>query len=192
METVTVYTIDELPTERARQKAIENTRHTFDVFEQLDVDYTKQLLADSNRPNGIEIEKVYYSGFYSQGDGASFTGKIYPATLLTVLGHDPSQYENHGVVNILRNNSRYVHEMTMFLEDEDEIYSEEHLEVMLRFCRDVAVGFYKDLETQYEYCMTDEYIVDYLREAEFFRGKGQEIYLQHFFVDGTTVPMICM
>lgn len=43
---------------------------------------------------GIEIDKFYYSGFYSQGDGASFTGKYArsPVTLASIAKDRPTDY----------------------------------------------------------------------------------------------------
>lgn len=75
METVsqqyTVYTIDEL-SEQAKQKAYEKWQeHELDyswyefVFE--DVTRTAEII-------GIRIDRIYFSGFYSQGDGACFEG----------------------------------------------------------------------------------------------------------------------
>jgi hypothetical protein len=66
-----VYSLDEL-SEEARKKAIEDYRQGSAEYMNLDCETSemKRLL----EMFGFNDVKVYYSGFCSQGDGASFTG----------------------------------------------------------------------------------------------------------------------
>jgi hypothetical protein len=71
---------------------------------------------------GIEVDKMMFSGFWSQGDGASFTGRIsgtklfmehhkltetYP-TVMRLLSHG-----GHCDLRVERTSSRYCHEYTV-------------------------------------------------------------------------------
>ena len=73
METkqITVYDIEEL-TGKARERALDWLREGLD-YEWWDCTYEDaKKCADCI---GIEIDKIYFSGFWSQGDGACFKGK---------------------------------------------------------------------------------------------------------------------
>lgn len=69
--TITTYSFDEL-SDAAKEKAREWFRSGDDFSY-----YAKAVIEDAKEIGkimGIEIEEVYYSGFSSQGDGASFKG----------------------------------------------------------------------------------------------------------------------
>lgn len=70
--TVTTYTFEELSDE-AKEVAISHYReHNYgDTF------WSECIIEDAKEVAalmGIDIEDIYWSGFYSQGDGAMFTG----------------------------------------------------------------------------------------------------------------------
>lgn len=68
-----VFTFEEL-TEDAKEKAREwwrNCENENSSFAEYVIDDCKEIASLF----GLEIDKIYYSGFYSQGDGACFEGK---------------------------------------------------------------------------------------------------------------------
>ena len=78
---------------------------------------------------GWENLEMRYSGFYSQGDGASFTGILSDGEKKTVfvkeiLGMDkfPQQIIDRITFKVVGLNSRYYHENTVKLEIDDEGY----------------------------------------------------------------------
>ena len=67
-----VFTFSELSAD-AQQRAIDTAREWAaqdDFFSEYVIDDAKTIAALM----GIEIDNIYYSGFWSQGDGAQFTG----------------------------------------------------------------------------------------------------------------------
>lgn len=70
--TITTYSFDEL-SDKAKEKA----REWFRSGDDFSI-YAEDVVADAKaigKIMGIDIKDVYYSGFWSQGDGASFTGR---------------------------------------------------------------------------------------------------------------------
>ena len=54
-------------------------------------DSTYEMFKEDMKEKGIEVEDIYFSGFWSQGDGACFEGRVCDWELfLKSLGHDSS------------------------------------------------------------------------------------------------------
>ena len=158
---------------------------------------------------GIELDKrePCFSGFWSQGDGASWAG-VYRAQGLGYAGlaplytydqaparmreYAPLDEELHRIADELcllariygpvyarvgRSSYRYVHEMTMQI-DNWEFYDEEreedvpeesaeHIEnTLLELFRDLARWLYKSLEREYDYLTSDEVVIETLEANE--------------------------
>ena len=77
MRTITkeIYTFDELSPE-AKERAIDNirTKDNYPYDEWWDGVY--DCFAEDMKVHGIDVDKIYFSGFWSQGDGACFTGHV--------------------------------------------------------------------------------------------------------------------
>ena len=157
-------------------------------------DYTYDWFKEKCAAVGIDVGDIYFSGFWSQGDGACFTGAVsdWPKVLKAVnqenfLKYKPEEnYWRFGVTT----SGRYMHAYTMSsnleAELEDNPYDEEdeplqfdawaikydltegmleHLvDDLLKFCRDLANDLYKALKEEYEYLTSDEVIVEYILE----------------------------
>lgn len=67
----TVYTFDELSDE-AKQKALDNNRD-INIYDEW-YDGVYEMFTTGSAMLGIGIDKIYFSGFCSQGDGACFEG----------------------------------------------------------------------------------------------------------------------
>ena len=140
---------------------------------------------------GIDVDDVYWSGFWSQGDGACFTGRIadWSKFLAAVKPDiDPAVggwvYDNSTRMRI-RTRGSYCHSGTMTTEfefqDLDQPPDLEDLQLslwrvltkngnilyemerdILAYLRDLADGLYRDLEKEYEDLTSDEAVVDAL------------------------------
>jgi hypothetical protein len=132
---------------------------------------------------GLHIENIYFSGFSSQGDGASFEGYLESkecdaATLPEdVRGVYSALHEQYAMMKIadpepefsvrITQRGNYSHENTMHFEfryshDDEEcsfLPDEETIEEALR---DYARWIYRTLEKAYDYLTSDEAIDDYL------------------------------
>lgn len=130
------YTFDQL-SDKLKEEAIERNRdiNLFDDWHDYVIDGFKEDLEEV----GVEVDDVQYSGFYSQGDGASFTGEVTDMKHFLVKALGMIQFSDEeladlpesikekvqGFINTLtisfnRKSSRYSHENTC----QTEAYSE--------------------------------------------------------------------
>jgi len=136
--------------------------------------------------------KSYFSGFYSQGDGASFEARYSyeKQSVNKIIDYASLDKELHRIAKELFNiqnklrydleakittGGNYCHEMTMRCEcqslrgfiNEDTVQNKE--EDMLDISRDLAIWYYKQLNEQYNYLMSDEVVKKYIiaNELEF-------------------------
>lgn len=165
--THTVYTFDELSKE-AQQKAIDNARdNEYEVgLDWLNTDMQEQLLVllDKHKLKGDDCQ-VRYSLSYSQGDGASFTGRIeYNGTW-------------YGDVELGSLSNFYCHYNTVKL---DSLYSlrtgKEAPQATVDKVEELVREISRELE-QYGYDLieqatSDESITEYLREDNEFYKDG--------------------
>ena len=181
MQTISVelYSISEL-SENAKQKAIEKERTHCDVDLSCTVEYIEEIL----QCLGFESPKISYSGFCSQGDGLSFTsdnwqykkgmldkiGKITQelcflnvAKQLQVMAKDTG-YKLQFSVN--RASHFYSHENTVQIENNpysDFSLSDDQDEILTTLKNCLCRVFYRMLEKDYDYQLSDEYIIENLQ-----------------------------
>lgn len=137
---------------------------------------------------GITVDEMNFTGFYSQGDGASFTGRIDMIQFMKV--HELEQrymgavfFAGQGELwgNILRGSSRYSHENTVSVNLEADTYNNfeedstrhevyEAMEEVLdsewkdleedvsEICKGYMRDLYYKLREEYEYLTSDEVV----------------------------------
>jgi hypothetical protein len=185
----TLYTIDELKENfpEVYKKAIEKNADInvdYAWYDCIEYDYTEQL-----EKIGFYDLKIQFSGFYSQGDGASFSGKWYKNNVdlskvdIEELYSDKIKYLYYtlvdvtnscadGFFNIYTSSNYYYHENTMNIEsefineDDEQIQYDEGM--ILRECRNIAVELYRSLEDDYEYLTSEKAILETLQCNEYF------------------------
>ncbi len=123
---------------------------------------------------------TYFSGFWSQGDGACFTANYYyeVGNIQKLKEYAPQEEELHRIARELMlmqkrvsfdltanisQTGRYSHEMTMRCEVasyqnrvSDDIIAEKCEDTFLDLSRDLAIWYYKRLTKEYEYLMEQE------------------------------------
>jgi hypothetical protein len=184
-EKIKLYTFDELD-EEAKQKVIEK-------FSDINVDYEWHdwiLEEETARlaTLGYEGAEIAYSGFYSQGDGASFTAQIDLDKWLRgrkIRTKYKKIAENNEEIdaNVFRNSSHYVHEYTVDVELSPNYYSEiefdqnklnELTELIREDVRDNCNQIYRRLQKEYEYQTSEDAIVETIRANDYeFLAGGQ-------------------
>lgn len=175
---VQLFSFDELG-EEAKARAIEDSRDilTSDGWwsESTLAHWKEELLPEA----GYEEAKISFSGFGSQGDGASFTAEV---NLTTWFQKEDRAQEYAALIgdpninaHIFRANHYYVHEHTVDVEviDEREESEEEELINQLRAeiladARKLAREIYQELEEECEYNESDEAIADVLRANDYY------------------------
>lgn len=171
----------------AKAHAIEAHRH-INVDDDSWHDIVLEDIEDELKEEGWNHVVVQYSGFFSQGDGASFTGVLTSdgvRRFIRELGIDvPDEIADWYVIQSTRNSARYSHERTVDLEvgydsDEDVIelfpvgmeipfrydlkeirdrIEEEGSEWLVDRCR----AIYRQLEDEWDRQTSDEAVEDTL------------------------------
>jgi hypothetical protein len=198
----TVYKFSEL-TDLAKEKAREywQTHDDIDLAHAIDdaatvadlfgLDIRKKTVRLMNGKTRAE-PAVYWSGFWSQGDGASFEGDYAycKEALAAIVSYAPTDTALHAIVRRLQRvqarnfyrleasvtqSGRYVHEMTMRFDVSRTDYapvSDDDTEELSDCLRDFARWIYRALETEWEYQASDE-VVDELLECNEFDEDGR-------------------
>lgn len=204
---VTLYHFDEL-SDRAKDKARDwwrdcenqdfDTEFLYDDFEEcakaLGVEFDKQavkLMGGGTRYDPV----IYWSGFYSQGDGACFEGSYAyrKGSAKAIRAHAPQDAELHRIANELaavqkangyqvralaKHRGHYYHSGCMAV---DVFHNRSGNGVEERFeqrvtqaLRDFADWMWRQMREEYEYRMSDEQVDESIRANEYtFTEEGK-------------------
>ena len=186
-----IYPISEL-SDKQIQLAHERWNESTEFYDESIIDDIIEIA----KTIGIQIDKIHYSGFYNQGDGAMFEGKYefnpnwktdleeYAPNELVVkqLGESlVSIYNTHPMTAIVKHNNRhYYHsntaEIIVLSVDEDEIdtYESRNLKMYLRcFMNWMYRHLLKEYDDQMSLENFKEYAIDndyHFDEHGFIRG----------------------
>lgn len=200
---VTLYEYDELPTDAAKAAA----RDWWRTASQGDSYYSESVVEDFERVAnilGIDIDRarhgngkepaVFWSGFWSQGDGASYSGTLSakPDAGTAIREYAPQDVELHRIGDAIaalsvrfpdlyakaeqgRYGAHYYHARTIAVdvevgEDDDgnPLDAESPVdEEVTALIRDLADWLYKQLEAAYEDEQDDENVADNIRANEY-------------------------
>ena len=181
---VTLYTFDELSDE-SKEKAREWAREWMsEDFDQLGADSVIDDAKEIGKLMGIDIDHVYYSGFWSQGDGAQFTGFYSYAkdSVKKVIEYAPQDTELHRIVKALFNlqkpnfyrlqasvkhSGHYSHAFCTSIDVSPDDITDSTSEELKEILRDYMHWIYRQLEKEYEYQMSDEQIDDTIKANEY-------------------------
>ena len=188
METLTIetYTFDEL-SNAAKDRAIE-------LFSDINTDYEWYDLVFEDAKAigeimGIDIDKIYFSGFSSQGDGACFVGKWrynknmrkaireyapIDTTLHSIAGNlfDIQRRNFYNIVATVNQSGRYYHEhcTSIDVENPERQYGEvdnRTIEDTKTELRRFMKWIYKTLEKEYDYLSSREAIIEAIEANEY-------------------------
>lgn len=146
---------------------------------------------------GFKNAEIFYSGFYSQGDGLSFIGDFHAVDMQKDITEEFPDEEKLNIFykeikavsdryeelsfSIRRNSRRYCHEKTVFINgfeyENDEVLDEEMVTedqyTMQGICRSLMRYFYRKLKKEYEYLTSDEAVFEALKANDmYFTDKG--------------------
>lgn len=191
METVTVeyntYKFEEL-SEEAQEKALDTFRKSKGQY---DSEFIFECVLDDWKEKlenlGMDDVKIQFSGFWSQGDGASFNANIDLKEFIKHANIDKKKYRH--VLRLIEDEqidaaivntnfaNHYSHERTRYLSLETEIWSDStprlhklvaELENELEeFRYDLAQDLYKALEQSWDYAMSKECLVEDIDANEY-------------------------
>lgn len=170
-------------------------------YRDINVDYewwdsTYEMWAEKLIEHGIHPEDMRFTGFWSQGDGASFVGKIDLKQFLrahnleqTYVGATFFAEREEIYVKLFRHQSMYSHANTVDVDITDDIlndYDEDDLrctvyesmaqeyydelkdleEDVIGICRRYMNDFYRALQEEYEYLVSDEAVWETIEANE--------------------------
>lgn len=186
------YTFDEL-SDDAKEKALDSLRHiNVDEFEWYDC--TFEDVTRCGALLGIEVDRIYFSGFWSQGDGALFEGtyryrKGWRKALREEIGGDDLQTLErlgddlqtiqkrafYGVTATTRQRGRYCHAGCMEVSVDAETPAGDDIcegferleEDVTDALRDFAHWIYSNLEREYEYHTSDDAVKESIEANEY-------------------------
>jgi hypothetical protein len=149
---------------------------------------------------GLNIEKIYFSGFWSQGDGASYEGfySYKKGSLKAVMDYAPEDTELHTIVQKITDiqkpvfyrydakmnvSGHYVHSncMNVYIwnhEDSYNMINEQDEQELIQLFREYADWIYSRLEKEYEYLTDEKTIREWLQDSDYEFLQNGEIYNQ--------------
>lgn len=118
---ITLFTFDEL-SEESQQRVIEPSREAYEPhYDIIYEDFVNNM--SEKYGSNVAIDDIQWTGFWSQGDGASFVCEFDEEVIFSILkerlsgGHEIQQLEELGVrihhAASIRSPSHYVHENTV-------------------------------------------------------------------------------
>lgn len=167
-------------------------------------DYTYDDFAVICKILGIEMDKhgPSFSGFWSQGDGASFTGSFTPVGIekapALMREHAPKDEELHRIadklceINLIyfakfygsiKRSGHYCHSHAMSVEigmsdEEEDYWPDEVFEIVETtfqdLMRDLADWLYAQLEAEYDHLTSDEVVWDAIVANELDEAEEEE------------------
>lgn len=194
-KTINLYEFDELD-EEIKAKVIEKNRD-------INVDYgwykwTLEEWEERLEEMGFANPEISFSGFASQGDGASFTCKSVDVEKFLTVQKKRGVFKNlleemkEGTieisVEIVRIDHYYSHENTVRVESELLHYEDETPEKYIdlerkegelrklvnEIAKDLMRKIYKDLEQEYEYLASDKQVIETIKANEYtFTSSGR-------------------
>lgn len=200
-KTVNLYTIEELrelfPSAYARvlEAERESARETWEadfIFDEFIEDMQGKYSFDFNTKTvklygggTKQKEEIYFSGFNSQGDGASFFGSMEHSAIVELIEKEGKAEEYKALLaycketmegmnfSVVSSNSRYCHEQTMIGSLDVDLYDcrgsekeeADKLEsYLIEKMRGEAQDLYSKLEKDYEWAGNEENALEMLRE----------------------------
>lgn len=179
-----LYKFNEL-NDKAKQKAIED--HSRFIGENFDAEFIIEDAKTIAAIMGIEIKNIYYSGFWSQGDGACFTGSYAykKGSVKAVKEYAPNDNELHNIVQglhdiqkangydltvtDLRHRGHYYHEGCIDLNVfKGELFADTSVESTVKeLLQDLMRWIYRSLEREYEYQTGEAQVIESIKANDY-------------------------
>ncbi len=191
---INLYKFEELSDE-AKKKAIQECQEN-EYY--LDYEWWDGIYEDATTIAGlmgIEIDKIYFNGFWSQGDGACFVGdyRYKTGALKAVKKYAPLDTYLHTIAERLQKlQKRYFYQLTATIKHRGHYYHENSNEIIIDtlnsdryisddtdeeltdILRDYMRWIYTQLNNEYDYLMSDESVSEHLIANEYeFTENGE-------------------
>ncbi len=167
--TINTYKFNELSAE-VQSKLIEKNRHILVQYEDWCFPILEGFIEDMREMgHDIKFDNIQFTGFWSQGDGLSFTtsrGGLNVESIFRVVGIDLPADEYS--LTLYRNNNHYLHEYSVSLDVDSEgrDLDEDEVESIEKYLRGLMSWVYRDLEKYWYESTTDEAVAAELEDLD--------------------------
>lgn len=178
-----IYKFEEL-SKKSQARALEKYYNINTDYEWWDG--IEEYFIETAKEKGFEVDKIYFSGFYSQGDGAMFEGKINN----NIIEHIKPAYRNENykrdfnrVLKLIKNeninifgyfkHSGHYYHSKCYIDSLEYEFPENYnnlsnIEYILEdifaevrdFYEDLCNELYRNLDKEYEYLTSEEAIIE--------------------------------
>lgn len=175
-KTITTYSYDELSPKVKLMLVNQYAEELGDHWDHPCLEGIEEEAADM----GIEEFDLRYSGFWSQGDGLSFTGTLNEDLIIKILTEAVSEdfakaYGGKIEVNVRRNGLMYVHHNSVECDfyydcDDLEISAEDYRAIIKRFNdwkNDLCHKWYRQLKEYYCEVTSEEHVAEAYSDLDF-------------------------
>ena len=170
---INIYTYENLASNPTMKQTLLEKHHDInmdnDWFDEFIINNTTETLTTL----GFFDIKCYYSGFGSQGNGASIAASISIKDTAKLFEFNCEFDDDTETIEIKQHPSRYSHENTLYWDLETDSESS-HFEdtkalcdTLLIYMKDQSRQLYDRLEEDYHYLLSDESIIETLSDLEF-------------------------
>lgn len=155
-------------------------QHLIDKYRDINVnhdwwDYTYDDFKQRMSEVGIEVDKMYFSGFWSQGDGACFEGSISDMTKFMDAHFKPTEFTsirklldvNGDVYVKCRHSGHYYHEHCTTFDIGSDSFAN---------CLSQPTEFHEQMVIVLDSILTDQLIDFEARSVEIFKGYMKQLY----------------
>lgn len=183
--TVKLYAFNELSKKVQEQLIEDNRDHETEHdgwYEPITEGFKEDMISA-----GFDDITTNFTGFWSQGDGACFYGKVTDNQKLIETLKESSYIEKElnipGIdeldIRVIKTTHHYAHSNTITadLEAPDTEYDYSYLEdIITQWARHKSDGLYQSLEKYYDELTSDESVTEYLNErGEVFQENGKTL-----------------
>jgi hypothetical protein len=182
--TVKLYKFNEL-SEKVQETLIQDNREHEtehdDWFEPITEGFEEDM-----KNAGFDDITIGFTGFWSQGDGACFYGKVTDnQKLIETLKEEDYIEKELNIpaiddlnIHIIKTSRHYEHENTIAGNVEGDWANDHDLleNAVTKWARDKSRELYKSLEKYHDELTSDEYVIEYLEEqGEVFQENGKRL-----------------
>ena len=167
--TINTYTFNELSAE-VQKSLIEKNRHILVQYDDLCFPILEGFIEDMREMgHNIKLANIQFTGFWSQGDGLSFTtgwDELNVESIFRVLEIDLPANEYR--IRLCRSTSNYLHEKTVWLDVDSEgrDLGTDEVARIEGYLRGLMNGVYRDLEKYWYESTSDEAVAAELEDLE--------------------------
>lgn len=178
---IQLFKFDELSSE-AQKTAIENVQSDENYLSYEWYDSVYEWATTAGKLMGVDVDKIYFSGFSSQGDGACFEGdyQYVKGSVKAIETEFPTNKELQNIAfklytlqrknfyqltALVNHSGYYYHEMCTRINvgtKEDTYFSGDTEDELKDILRDFMRWLYSSLEREYNFLMSDENIKEHL------------------------------